>query len=123
MTSRLARRGDHSGADLVRHLMLGGAPRNTHHDGTKALMLAVLEEGLRCYFGPRGHRHREAETWIWSKNTSAFSFITICETLDVQPHVVRQALPRLKDECAAPYRLRPDAHLGRNMKLAVRARR
>jgi len=123
MSYRSARTGDHSDADLVRHRMLGGEPRNTNHDGTKALMLAVLEEGTRCYFGPHGHQRSAAETWIRSKDTWAFSFITICEVLDVEPDAVRQALPRLKDEFAAPHRLRPDAGLGAQMTLAVRARR
>jgi hypothetical protein len=57
--------------------------------GMKGLMLAVLEDALRClqtYVESRNPAHRlafgEAETWILERRTQGpFTFVSICEVL------------------------------------------
>lgn len=87
--------------DILRQLfafgsLAGGEPRRTEYVGTKALMLAVLEEGIRNYCGPQGRVRMEAEAWVRSNRRSAFSFTVICEMLGFEPEAVRGALPRLQ---------------------------
>src|SRR5262245_62599749 len=57
------------------------------------LMLAVLEDAIRCYQislnagGRRSwRRFRETEAWFASDDaTYLYSFVTICEALDLEP--------------------------------------
>jgi hypothetical protein len=104
--------------DIIRQLvglgsLGGGEPRATEYIGTKALMLAVLEEGIRNYCGPPGRVRLEAEAWVRSNRRSAFSFTVICEMLGFEPDAVRCALPRLQRHSTSPLRrVRPNA--GRN---------
>jgi hypothetical protein len=66
----------------------------------RRLMLAVLEDALRSYeryassARQRGRRlFREAEEWFASDAaTWPFSFVIICETLDLEPEYVRAGL-------------------------------
>jgi hypothetical protein len=101
--------------DLLRQLIAcgslgGGEPRHTEYVGTKALMLAVLEEGIRNYCGPPGRVRTEAEAWVRSNRRSAFSFLVICEMLGFEPDAVRAALPRLQKQLRRPIRrVRPNA--------------
>ena len=93
----------------------GGEPRNGQYTGTKALMLAVLENGFRCYFSPKVRIRAEAERWVAnSQGRSPFSFIVVCETLGLEPDAVRMALRRLRRaETPAPLpikRSRPNVH-------------
>ncbi len=77
----------------------GGEPRMGEYTGTKALMLAVLENGLRSYCGPAGSARTEAEHWVRAANRqSPFSFIVVCETLGLEPTAVRTALTRLQPQ-------------------------
>jgi hypothetical protein len=87
----------------------GGEPRWSEYTGTRALMVAVLEDGIRDYCGTAGRLRTEAEGWVRSNCRSAFSFIVTCETLGLEPDAVRQALPRLKNQSPLPpSRIRPD---------------
>ena len=101
--------------DLLRQLgtlgsLGGGEPRRSEYVGTKALMLAVLEEGIRNYCGPPGRVRMEAEAWVKSNRRSAFSFTVICEMLGFEPDAVRSALPRLQKQSRRRLgRLRPNA--------------
>ena len=101
--------------DLLRQLIAlgslgGGEPRSTSYVGTKALMLAVLEEGIRNYCGPPGRVRTEAEEWVRSNRRSAFSFTVICEMLGFEPDAVRGALPRLQRRSGRKLRrVRPNA--------------
>jgi hypothetical protein len=100
----------------VRHVFgLGaGEPRSSEYNGSKALMMAVLEGGIRDYCGAPGRRCREAEYWVQSGRREAFSFAVICETLELEPTAVRQALVRLKDQSGLPPgRIRPDVRTQR----------
>lgn len=66
----------------------------------KRLMLAVLEDALRCYQTYRGARfglHRqlfaETELWLWDRRADGpFAVETICDALGINPECLRNAL-------------------------------
>jgi hypothetical protein len=95
-----------SDLDLLRITNLGGGEsRTTQYTGTKALMLAILEDGIRSYLSPVGRVRSEAEFWVRSgRNRSPFSFHVVCETLGLEPGAVRVALDRLRDKNVSPRR-------------------
>jgi hypothetical protein len=81
----------------------GGEPRAAHYTGIRALMLAVLEEGIRNYLGHHERLRNEAGFWIASNGRrSPFSFGTVCETLGLEPQAVRGALQQLQDKKVTP---------------------
>jgi transposase-like protein len=63
----------------------------------KRLMLAILEDALRCLqkhagarSGARRLMFREAEHWLCSERGNAlFSFTMVCETLGIEPEYLR----------------------------------
>jgi hypothetical protein len=68
-----------------------------------ALMLAVLEDGIRSYLSPIERTRMEAEAWIESKRQDLlFSFHVVCQTLGLEPNAVRRALRRLRIKDASP---------------------
>ena len=77
-----------------------GARRDSQASGEKALMLAVLEDGIRCFQehlrNPRSNPRllsREAEDWIRAADYDwPFSFNNVCETLGIDPSALRGAL-------------------------------
>lgn len=74
----------------------GGETRRAPVSGTKALMLAVLQEGIQSYLGRDARARTEAEVWIMSGRRSVFSFNVICESLGLEADWVRAALRRLQ---------------------------
>ena len=44
----------------------GGESRSAQYTGTKALMLAILEDGIRSYLSPMSRIRTEAEYWVGS---------------------------------------------------------
>jgi hypothetical protein len=85
--------------------------------GTRALMLAVLEDAIRNFGSSVRRVHDEAEAWIMSReHRYVFSFAVICETLHLDPSAVRRSLMRLLDE------KRPGSHLLRRARPNVRHR-
>src|SRR5713226_3550326 len=66
----------------------------------KRLMLAVLEDALRCFqnnatatAGRRKRLFMEAEEWLCGNGGEGpFSFETVCETLGVEPKFLRGGL-------------------------------
>jgi hypothetical protein len=66
----------------------------------KRLMLAVLEDVLRClptYTERRNPAHRkafsEAETWILDRRAQGpFAFVSVCEALGIQPDHLRDGI-------------------------------
>ena len=82
----------------------GGEPRGAAaYTGTKALMLAVLEDGINSYLRGKGRARAEAEHWITTaRRRSPFSFEVVCETLGLEPQAVRHALHRMRDTQAIP---------------------
>jgi hypothetical protein len=92
--------------DLLRLASLGGGEsRSSQYTGTKALMLAVLEDGIRSYLSPVARVRAEAEYWISSTRArSPFSFPVVCETLGLEADAVRNALRRMRDRNVTPRR-------------------
>ncbi len=77
----------------------GGEPTSGPYTGIKALMLAVLDNGIACYLSPTPRIHAEAEYWITTNaRRSPFSFAVVCETLKLEPDAVRAALQRLREQ-------------------------
>ena len=101
----------------------GGEPRHTEYTGTKALMLAVLEDGIRSYLSPVGRVRSEAEYWVSARRErSPFSFTVVCETLGLEPDAVRQALERMRSKDVTPRRAlrRSRPNVRRGSRLAER---
>jgi hypothetical protein len=77
-----------------------GARRDSYISGEKALMLAVLEDGIRCFQehlrNPRSNPRllsQQAEDWIKAVDYEwPFSFQNVCETLGISPEALRGAL-------------------------------
>jgi len=78
----------------------GGVRRDSQASGEKALMMAVLEDGIRCFQehlrAPRANPRllsQQAEVWIGAVDYEwPFSFNNICETLGIDPSALRAAL-------------------------------
>jgi hypothetical protein len=100
----------------------GGEARAAVYTGTKALMLAVLEEAIQSFLSEEPQRRDEAELWVSSRRRSVFSFLVVCETLGLEPSAVRRALQRLRARqvpAKGLTRSRPNA--GGQMKLSRQA--
>jgi hypothetical protein len=83
----------------------GGESRSAQYTGTKALMLAILEDGIRSYLSAVGRIRSEAEYWVKNgRQRSPFSFTVVCETLGLEPDAVRVALERLRANNVSPRR-------------------
>jgi hypothetical protein len=81
------------------------APQASNFSGTKGLLLAVLEDGIRSYLSPIAEIRAEAEFWVNSSRArSPFCFVVICETLGLEPAAVRRALERMRAESVNPLR-------------------
>jgi PAS domain-containing protein len=113
------------GADEETELLLslgGGESRGSDYTGTKALMLAILEDGVRAYLGSTPRLRAEAELWVCDPQSRwIFSFGIICETLGLEPDSVRAVLDRWRTTEASPDMLR-EARRDR-MRAAARRRR
>lgn len=76
--------------------------------GTRALMLAVLEEAIQSSGSSVGHVRAAAERWIMSRERRyVFSFVVICETLNLEPSAVRRSIIRLLNKKRAGRRVVP----------------
>jgi hypothetical protein len=77
-----------------------GFRRDSYLSGEKALMLAVLEDGIRCFqehlTNPRSNPRllsKQAEDWIRAVDYEwPFSFNNVCETLGIDPEALRDKL-------------------------------
>jgi len=88
----------------------GGESRSGQLTGTKALMLAVLEDGIRSYLGGSRIIAQDAEYWIYThRRQSPFSFVVVCEILGLDADAVRKTLQRMKDEHVSPRKAFPRA--------------
>jgi len=71
--------------------------------GTKALLFAVLDDGIRCYFSPNPRVRRDAEHWIDDPRARGpFAFRSICELFLLDPDAVRASLDRLRADSQRP---------------------
>ena len=60
-----------------------------------ALMYAVLEDAFYCFRGPIEQQARQAQEWFFSDDSkSLFSFVSICDVLELQPEYIRKRLKR-----------------------------
>ena len=92
----------------------------------RALMLAVLEDAIRCFADERrtrsGRRRRparEAEAWLFADDDAwPFSFVNVCAMFDLSPSAVRAAL-----RSGPPDALRPLSKLRVRMPQRRRTRR
>lgn len=96
-------------ADFIDLTSLGGGePRGAEYSGIKALMLAVLEEGIESYLSPVQRVRADAECWVMSRQERLpFSFSAVCETLGLDPDAVRRAIRRLPQKTGRPRRALP----------------
>ena len=82
--------------------------RPRHLDGERRLMLAVLEDAVEMYrkhCGPRAGRNRQlfldAEEWIDNDDRSwVFSFLNLCDVLELDAEYLRRGLHALKARAA-----------------------
>jgi len=75
----------------------GGESRSAQLSGTKALMLAVMEDAVRAYLGADRRAREEAESWMFGPHPrSVFSFVVVSETLGFEYKAVRTALRRMR---------------------------
>jgi hypothetical protein len=101
---------DQYGGQLAPDTMLpqqffGPLRKNAMMDGEHRLMVAVLEDGVRCFqkqLNARDPKARQlyldAEEWITSTDqTWFFSFVNVCQTLDLDPDYIREGLLAWRD--------------------------
>lgn len=77
-----------------------GRQRNRACTGEQCLMAAILEDAVALYLSPKlprtskaFHVLREARRWVRSSDRSwVFSFLRICEALDLDPNAIRRGL-------------------------------
>ena len=83
----------------------GGESTRGPYTGVKALMLAVLDNGISCYMSRTPRLRTEAEHWVNSTRTrSPFCFPVVCEMLGLEPDAVRAELRRWREADASPAR-------------------
>ena len=86
----------------------GGESRTGQLTGTKALMLAVFDDGIRCYLSGRKLVATEAEVWLNSgRRYSPFAFVVLCETFGLNPEAVRSTVKQMKRENRSPGEILP----------------
>jgi hypothetical protein len=79
-------------------------PRTVNFSGERALMWAVLTDGIECYrrnarsvSGRQRIEFAEAERWLFSTNWEwPFSFVNLCEAFGFNPAGIRRALRRCR---------------------------
>jgi hypothetical protein len=80
--------------------------RKTLLEPEKRLMLAILEDGIQCYFdnvhaggGKKQRLFEDAEAWIVASDDDwVFSFESVCDALGLNPEYVRQGLLRWREK-------------------------
>ena len=109
-----------------------GARWNGDTSGARALMLAVLEDALRCIEGGRRRRRfharrraAEAEAWVRSDRLDwLFSFLNVCDVLGFDADAVRGRLSALRADASEVRRVRVRAPIRiRAMTLAPELKR
>ena len=80
--------------------------RKTLFEPEKRLMLAILEDGIQCYFdnlhasgGKKQRLFQDAEDWIVASDGDwVFSFESVCDALGLNSEYVRQGLLRWREK-------------------------
>jgi hypothetical protein len=93
-------------ADLLGLTSIGGGESSRGpYTGVKALMLAVLDNGITCYMSRVPRLRTEAEHWVNStRSRSPFCFPVVCEILGLEPDAVRAELRRWRKADTSPAR-------------------
>jgi hypothetical protein len=94
--------------DRIRYGALGGGASRagSYPTGLRALMLAVLEDGVRCFLSRDRQVHAEAELWMTTQRQNwPFCFTAVCHTLGLNPDAVHAAARRLREREASPRRV------------------
>jgi hypothetical protein len=79
----------------------GGDRADSMLAGIKALMLAVLEDGIQSFLSTNRMQREEAEAWMTMRMQNwTFSFVNVCATLGLEPSAVRQALRVMRERNA-----------------------
>lgn len=100
----------------------------------KRLMLAVLEDALRCFqnnagtkSGARKRLFAEAEQWLCGEGGDGpFAFETVCETLGIEPSFLRSGLKEWRAQQIAgvsPRRLARRSPVVRSGRISAPSRR
>jgi len=131
--TRSGARSDYAGEDKVSSLFqpdtvlseqyFENLRRKTYFEPEKRLMLAVLEDAIRCYqdnlHARKSKRRRlfeETEEWIVTgADDYVFSFRHVCEALGLSPEYLRQGMLRWKQRNQNPL---AEMRLGHQTKLA-----
>jgi hypothetical protein len=75
--------------------MVGSAPCDR---GVKNLMIAVMEDAIRCFLSKNDEDRRDAEDWMTSEDRGyVFDFRTLCDVLDLDGRAVFEALRRFRE--------------------------
>lgn len=112
--------------DLMLSSLGGGERRTSGYTGTKALMIAILEDGIRSYLSRVASVRSEAEVWINSRRRNfPFAFSVICDTLGLEPDAVAAALRRMREQNVSPRRAirRSRPNVRRTARIRLRTRR
>jgi hypothetical protein len=89
--------------------------RKTPLEPERALLLAVLEDGVRCFQDNILARNRkkqilfeEAEAWLFSDESNGiFSFVSICAVLGFDPSYIRRGLRQWEEQAVGAKRKKP----------------
>jgi hypothetical protein len=87
---------------LVAEEFLGNYRRKTPLEPEKTLVLAVLEDGIRCFqdnasarSGKKKKLFKEAQQWLFCDDSDwLFSFTSVCTLLGFDPDYIRRGLRR-----------------------------
>ncbi|GIW42837.1 MAG: hypothetical protein KatS3mg077_0119 [Candidatus Binatia bacterium] len=92
--------------------------------GVRALMLAVLEDGLRAYLSRSRLLAAEAEHWLFSASRkSPFTFLVLCDVFGLDPEALRQRLLILRKQGVSPRHFLPRVRHNVRSVTRVRLRR
>ena len=120
------------GPDIVLpEQIIAGYRNDSFLSGEKALMVAVLEDGIRCFqehltnqrYNPR-LLSQEAEEWIRTEDWNwPFSFNNVCDTLGLSPEALRSALLRWKGQRLGTLEPKADPSKRKVYRLHLRTKR
>jgi hypothetical protein len=88
----------------------GALKPRMRQDGERRLMAAVLQDGVEtfqkyAFAADEDGRElfEEAKAWVTARfDHSLFSFVTVCEMLEIDPDYLRAGLLRWREEGARP---------------------
>ena len=89
--------------------LIGGEPRNGQLTGTRALMLAVLDDGVRSYLSGSVLEAQDASMDLLAPPLFALLVRDRLEMLGLDPDAVRRKLKHMKSASTAPRKALPRA--------------